>query len=209
MSDKDSPTSIEPAPDTGRRMLLLAGTGALGAVGAGFVAWPFFASWKPSAKARVIGAPVEAFIGDLQPGQMMRLQWRGQTIGIMRRSQEMIDNLPAINDDLSDPDSEVADQQPEYAANIHRSIRPEFAVLNLHCTHLGCVPEFIPEVGAQPFEENWRGGFFCPCHKSKFDLAGRVYSGVPAPTNLAVPPYRFIDDTRVMIGESPESEGAA
>lgn len=208
MSDKDSPTSIEPAPNKGRRMLLLAGTGALGAVGAGFAAWPFFASWRPSAKARVIGAPVEAYIGDLEPGQMMRLQWRGQTIGIMRRSPEMIDNLSEINDDLSDPDSEEVDQQPEYATNIHRSIRPEYAVLNLHCTHLGCVPEFIPEVGAQPFEENWRGGFFCPCHKSKFDLAGRVYSGVPAPTNLAVPPYRYIDDTRVMIGESPASEGA-
>ncbi len=208
MSDKDSMASVEPAPNKGRRMLLLAGTGAVGAIGAGFAAWPFFASWRPSAKARVIGAPVEAYIGDLEPGQLMRLQWRGQTIGIMRRSEQMIENLPEINDQLRDPmSSENPDQQPEYAQNLYRSIRPEVLVLNLHCTHLGCVPEFIPEVGAQPFEENWKGGFFCPCHKSKFDLAGRVYQGVPAPTNLAVPPYSFVDADNVIIGVEPE--GAA
>ncbi|WP_318284814.1 ubiquinol-cytochrome c reductase iron-sulfur subunit [Halomonas denitrificans] len=208
MSDKDSMASIEKAPNKGRRMLLLAGTGAVGAVGAGFVAWPFYASWKPSAKARVIGAPVEAYIGDLEPGQLMRLQWRGQTIGIMRRSEQMVENLSEINDQLRDPmSSENPDQQPDYAQNLYRSIRPEILVLNMHCTHLGCVPEFIPEVGAQPFEENWKGGFFCPCHKSKFDLAGRVYQGVPAPTNLVVPPYSFVDAENVIIGVEPE--GAA
>jgi ubiquinol-cytochrome c reductase iron-sulfur subunit len=204
MSDKESLPSVEPSPNKGRRMLLLAGTGAVGAVGAGFVAWPFLASWQPSAKARVIGAPVEAFIGEMQPGQLIRLQWRGQTIGILRRTEEMLDNLPELDDALADPQSQNAEQQPEYASNVHRSIRPEFLVLNMHCTHLGCVPEYIPEVGAQPFEENWLGGFFCPCHKSKFDLAGRVYSGVPAPTNLIVPPYNFVDDDHVMIGEHPE-----
>jgi ubiquinol-cytochrome c reductase iron-sulfur subunit len=204
MSDKESLASVEPSPNKGRRMLLLAGTGAVGAVGAGFVAWPFLASWQPSAKARVIGAPVEAFIGEMQPGQLIRLQWRGQTIGILRRTEEMLDNLPELDDALADPQSQNAEQQPEYASNVHRSIRPEFLVLNMHCTHLGCVPEYIPEVGAQPFEENWLGGFFCPCHKSKFDLAGRVYSGVPAPTNLIVPPYNFVDDDHVMIGEHPE-----
>lgn len=204
MSDKESLPSVEPSPNKGRRMLLLAGTGAVGAVGAGFVAWPFLASWQPSAKARVIGAPVEAFIGEMQPGQLIRLQWRGQTIGILRRTEEMLDNLPELDDALADPQSENAEQQPEYASNVHRSIRPEFLVLNMHCTHLGCVPEYIPEVGAQPFEENWLGGFFCPCHKSKFDLAGRVYAGVPAPTNLIVPPYNFVDDDHVMIGEHPE-----
>jgi ubiquinol-cytochrome c reductase iron-sulfur subunit len=204
MSDKQSLASVEPEPNQGRRMLLLAGTGAMGAVGAGFVAWPFLSSWQPSAKARVIGAPVEAFIGELQPGQLIRLQWRGQTIGILRRTEEMLDNLPELDNALSDPQSEMASQQPAYAANVHRSIRPEFLVLNMHCTHLGCVPEYIPEVGAQPFEENWLGGFFCPCHKSKFDLAGRVYAGVPAPSNLVVPPYRFVDDEHVMIGEDPE-----
>jgi ubiquinol-cytochrome c reductase iron-sulfur subunit len=208
MTDKESPASIEPAPNKGRRMLLLGGTGVLGAVGAGFAAWPFFASWRPSAKARVVGAPVEAFIGELQPGQLMKTVWRGQTIGIMRRSERMIEDLPEINGQLRDPQSQNApDQQPEYAQNLHRSIKPEILVLNLHCTHLGCVPEFLPEVGAQPFEENWKGGFFCPCHKSKFDLAGRVYQGVPAPTNLVVPPYNFVDDDTIIIGQDPE--GAA
>lgn len=208
MSDKDSLASLEPAPNKGRRMLLLAGTGVVGAVGAGFAAWPFFASWRPSAKAKVIGAPVEAYVGDLEPGQLMRLQWRGQTIGILKRTEQMVEDLPEVNGQLRDPDSTVnPDQQPDYAQNLYRSIRPEVLVLNMHCTHLGCVPEYIPEVGAQPFEENWKGGFYCPCHKSKFDLAGRVYQGVPAPTNLAVPPYSFIDDDNVIIGA--ELEGAA
>ena len=204
MSDKESFASVEPAPNKGRRMLLLAGTGAVGAVGAGFVAWPFLASWQPSAKARVIGAPVEAYIGDLEPGQLIRLQWRGQTIGILRRTDSMLETLPELDEELRDPMSEMTTQQPAYASNIHRSIKPEYLVLNMHCTHLGCVPEYIPEVGAQPFDENWLGGFFCPCHKSKFDLAGRVYSGVPAPSNLIVPPYSFVDDEHVMIGEHPE-----
>ena len=204
MSDKQSLASIDPSPNKGRRMLLLAGTGVVGAVGAGFVAWPFLASWKPSARARVVGAPVEAFIGAMEPGQLLKVVWRGQTIGILRRTPQMLEDLDEINDELRDPQSTTMTQQPEYAANLHRSIRPEYLVANLHCTHLGCVPEFIPEVGAQPFEPNWKGGFFCPCHKSKFDLAGRVYSGVPAPTNLIIPPYRFTDDEHVLIGMEPE-----
>ncbi|MDT8438174.1 MAG: ubiquinol-cytochrome c reductase iron-sulfur subunit [Wenzhouxiangellaceae bacterium] len=207
MADQSSLASVEPVADKGRRMLLLAGTGAVGAVGAGFAAWPFVASWMPSARARVVGAPVEAYIGAMEPGQLVKVVWRGQTIGILRRTEEMVDNLSKINNQLRDPQSQVPEQQPSYAANEHRSIRPEFLVLNLHCTHLGCVPEFLPEVGAQPFEENWMGGFFCPCHKSKFDLAGRVYAGVPAPTNLIVPPYRFVDDEHVVIGVDPQ--GAA
>src|SRR6056297_359503 len=207
MSDKQSLASIDPSPNKGRRMLLLAGTGVVGAVGAGFVAWPFLASWKPSARARVVGAPVEAFIGAMEPGQLLKVVWRGQTIGILRRTPQMLEDLDEINDELRDPQSTTMTQQPEYAANLHRSIRPEYLVANLHCTHLGCVPEFIPEVGAQPFEPNWKGGFFCPCHKSKFDLAGRVYSGVPAPTNLIIPPYHFVDDEHVTIGQHPE--GAA
>jgi len=207
MSDKQSLASVEVQPDKGRRILLLAGTGAVGAVGAGFAAWPFIASWKPSARARVVGAPVEAYIGDLESGQLMRLAWRGQTIGILRRSQAMIDDLPAIEDQLRDPASEVETQQPAYANGPTRAIRPEYLVFNMHCTHLGCIPEYIPEVAPQPFEPQWRGGFFCPCHKSKFDLAGRVYQGVPAPTNLLIPPHHYIDDQHVMIGVDPE--GAA
>ncbi|MCA1779499.1 MAG: ubiquinol-cytochrome c reductase iron-sulfur subunit [Xanthomonadaceae bacterium] len=204
MSDKQSLASIEPSANTGRRMLLLAGTGVVGVVGAGFVAWPFLASWNPSARARVVGAPVEVFIGAMEPGQLLKVVWRGQTIGILRRTPQMLEALDELKDELRDPQSTTPTQQPEYAANLHRSIRPEYLVVNLHCTHLGCVPEFIPEVGAQPFELNWKGGFYCPCHKSKFDLAGRVYTGVPAPTNLIIPPYRFTDDERVLIGMEPE-----
>lgn len=204
MSDKEPLASLDPQPNQGRRMLLLGGTGALGVIGAGFAAWPFYASWKPSARARIIGAPVEAYIGDLQPGQILRVQWRGQPIGILRRTQEMIDLLSEVEPDLRDPNSEMLDQQPDYARNPHRSIRPEFLVMNMFCTHLGCVPELITEVGAQPFEQNWKGGFFCPCHKSKFDLAGRVYAGVPAPSNMVIPPHSYLDDQNIIIGVDPE-----
>lgn len=204
MSESDLPLSIQPPAEPGRRRLLLAGTGVLGAIGAGFAAWPFIASWRPSARAKVIGAPVEAFIGDLEPGQLLRVQWRGQTIGIMRRNERMLRDLEGLAGQLRDPDSDNPEQQPEYARNLYRSIRPEYLVVNVHCTHLGCIPEVLPEVEPQPFEENWKGGFFCPCHKSKFDLAGRVYRGVPAPTNLRIPPYRFLDDQHVIIGEVPE-----
>ncbi|MFW5926688.1 MAG: ubiquinol-cytochrome c reductase iron-sulfur subunit, partial [Wenzhouxiangella sp.] len=179
-------------------------TGVVGAVGAGAALWPFVASWKPSARARVIGAPVEVFIGNLEPGQILRVQWRGQTIGVMRRSERMLADLERISDRMADPDSQVESQQPDYARNLHRSIRPEILVANIHCTHLGCVPQVLPEVEAQPFDDDWRGGFFCPCHRSKFDLAGRVYQGVPAQLNLLIPPYRFIDDEHVVIGEPPE-----
>jgi len=203
MSDIDQLDSIQPQTDLSRRRLLLAGTGVVGAVGAGFLAWPFYASWKPSAKARVVGAPVEVFIGDLEPGQMTRVQWRGQAMGVMRRTDRMLEDLGVLSDRLRDPQSEQA-QQPEYARNEHRSIRPEFLVLNMHCTHLGCVPQVLPEVEAQSFDEDWRGGFYCPCHKSTFDLAGRVYRGVPAALNLLIPPHHFVADDRVVIGVDPD-----
>ena len=190
-----------------RRRFLTATTSVVGAVGAGLAAVPFIRSWEPSAKARIVGAPVEANLGPLEPGQIMKLQWRGQTIGVLRRSPDMIERLPQVEQYLRDPESEQTDQQPEYAQNQYRSIEPEYLVLNMHCTHLGCVPELIPEVGPQPWEENWYGGFFCPCHKSKFDLAGRVYSGVPAQLNLVVPPYHFVDDQTIIVGQDPE--GAA
>jgi len=190
-----------------RRRFLTATTSVVGALGAGLAAVPFLQSWEPSAKARIVGAPVEANIGPLQPGQIMKLPWRGQTIGVLRRSPAMIERLDKVESFLRDPGSEQTDQQPDYARNQYRSIEPEYLVLNMHCTHLGCVPELVPEVGAQPFEENWYGGFFCPCHKSKFDLAGRVYSGVPAQLNLAVPPYHFVDDQTIIVGQGPE--GAA
>ena len=207
MSETEPLASVQPAADTSRRRLLLASTGVVGAIGAGAAAWPFLASLRPSEKARVVGAPVEVFIGNLEPGELVRVQWRGSTIGIMRRTDRMLSELDNVANRLRDPDSSNLDQQPEYARNQHRSIRPEILVLNMHCTHLGCVPQVIPEVGAQPFDADWRGGFFCPCHRSTFDLAGRVYAGVPASSNLLVPPYSFIDDENVIIGVDPE--GAA
>lgn len=204
MSDTQPLASVEAPEDLSRRRLLSAATGVVGAVGVGAAAWPFLATLRPSDKAKVIGAPVEVYIGSLAPGQMTRVQWRGQTIGIMRRTEDMLAQLPSLTDRLRDPGSQTASQQPTYAQNEHRSIRPDILVLNVHCTHLGCIPRVIPEVGAQPFDEDWKGGFFCPCHRSMFDLAGRVYTGVPAVLNLKVPPYSFADDDHVVIGVDPQ-----
>jgi ubiquinol-cytochrome c reductase iron-sulfur subunit len=186
-----------------RRRFLVATTSAVGAVGAGFTAVPFIKSWNPSAKAQAVGAPVQVSLHGLKPGQIMKVQWRGQTIGVLRRSEETIDLLPKNDPDLRDPQSQES-EQPPFAQNEARALNPEFLIVNMHCTHLGCVPQLIPEVGPQPFDENWRGGFYCPCHKSRFDMAGRVYKGVPAPTNLRIPPYSFIDDRTVIIGVNPE-----
>ncbi|MBT8060472.1 MAG: ubiquinol-cytochrome c reductase iron-sulfur subunit, partial [Gammaproteobacteria bacterium] len=160
-------------------------------------------SWKPSARAKAVGAPVQVALDDLDPGQILKVQWRGQTIGILRRSPETLGLLAEVDSELRDPGS-LESEQPEFALNEPRALREEYLVVNMHCTHLGCVPQVIPQVGPQPFDDNWKGGFFCPCHKSKFDMAGRVYKGVPAPTNLRIPPYSFIDDTTLVIGVNPE-----
>jgi ubiquinol-cytochrome c reductase iron-sulfur subunit len=189
-----------------RRRFLVATTSAVGAVGAGFVAVPFIKSWKPSAKAQAVGAPVQVSLYGLKPGQILKVQWRGQTIGVLRRSEETLGLLSEVDSELRDPQS-LESEQPLFAQNEARALNDEFLVVNMHCTHLGCVPQVVPEVGAQPFDENWKGGFFCPCHKSKFDMAGRVYKGVPAPTNLRIPPYSFLDDRTVVIGVNPP-EGA-
>ena len=186
-----------------RRRFLVATTSVVGAVGAGFAAVPFIKSWIPSAKARAVGQPVQVSLSGLGPGQLLKVQWRGQTIGVLRRTQETISLLPDVGTDLRDPQS-LESEQPPFAQNEARAMRDEFLVVNMHCTHLGCVPQLLPQVGPQPFEENWKGGFFCPCHKSKFDMAGRVYKGVPAPTNLRIPPYSFIDDSTLVIGVNPE-----
>ena len=193
--------------NSGRRRFLTATTAVVGAVGAGFAAVPFVASWKPSAKARVAGAPIEQDISKLEVGQRLIVQWRGQPVWIIRRSQAQLAALASLDPALRDPGSEVADQQPAYAANATRSIKPEIAVIVGICTHLGCSPTFYPEMVPQPFDANWKGGFYCPCHNSRFDLAGRVYDGVPAPTNLKVPPHRYVDDNHILIGV--DSEGAA
>lgn len=186
-----------------RRRFLVATTSVVGAVGTGIAAVPFIKSWNPSAKAQAVGAPVEVNIGKMDFGQLLKVQWRGQTIGILRRNPEMLENLNSVVPDLRDPDS-ANSEQPPYTVNAARALRPEFLVVNMHCTHLGCVPQLVPQVGPQPFEENWKGGFYCPCHKSKFDESGRVYKAVPAPTNLRIPPYSFLDDNTLIIGVSPE-----
>ena len=187
----------------GRRRFLVATTSVVGAAGVGMAAVPFIKSWMPSAKAQAVGAPVEVNVGKLKDGQLLKVQWRGQTIGILHRTPDMIDSLAKVGESLADPASENADQ-PEYIQDEPRALRPEYLVVNMHCTHLGCVPQLVPQVGPQPFDDNWNGGFYCPCHKSKFDLAGRVFKGVPAPTNLRIPPYSFLDDKTLMIGVSPQ-----
>jgi ubiquinol-cytochrome c reductase iron-sulfur subunit len=189
----------------GRRRFLIATTSVVGATGAGFAAVPFIESWLPSAKAQAVGAPVTINIEALEPGQILKTQWRGQTIGVLRRSAETLDLLPGMDERLRDPAS-LESEQPEFAKNEARALKPEFLVVNMHCTHLGCVPEVVPQVGPEPWDEDWKGGFFCPCHKSKFDMAGRVYKGVPAPTNLRIPPYSFTDDQTLIIGVNPQGE---
>ncbi|MBS7456680.1 ubiquinol-cytochrome c reductase iron-sulfur subunit [Coralloluteibacterium stylophorae] len=198
-----------PGVNNGRRRFLTASTAVVGAVGAGFVATPFIKSWLPSARTELAGAPADVDIGkiDNEPGMLIRAEWRGQPIFVFKRSQQQIDELPQLDGRLVDPNSDNADQTPEFAKNPTRSIRPEIGVLVGICTHLGCVPLHRPEVQPQPWDANWQGGFFCPCHSSFYDLAGRVYQGVPAPANLRVPPYRFEGNTSVVIGEAPE--GAA
>ena len=146
---------------------------------------------------------MQVSLSGLQPGQILKVQWRGQTIGVLRRSAETLSLLPEVDQNLRDPESRES-EQPPFALNEGRALRDEYLVVNMHCTHLGCVPQLLPQVGPQPFDDDWKGGFFCPCHKSKFDMAGRVYKGVPAPTNLRIPPYSYLDDRTLVIGVNPE-----
>ena len=191
--------------DTGlsRRRFLGIATSVTAAVGAVFVATPFVASWKPSARARALGAPVEVDISKLEPGALMKVTWRGKPVSILRRSPSMLQRLESETVELRDPNSEV-DQQPEYARNEFRAINPEVLVIISSCTHLGCVPTSRFDVAPADLGPDWVGGFFCPCHGSKFDLSGRVFTGVPAPTNLVVPPYRYVDENTLLIGEDME-----
>ena len=192
--------------DKGRRRFLTVTTAVVGGAGVVVAAVPFIKSWQPSARAQTAGAPVEADISKLEDGQMVMYEWRGQPIWIIRRTKAQLDALPGLDAQLRDPKSENAEQQPAFAQNEYRSLKPEVLVLVGLCTHLGCAPKLHPDLKPEPFDAEWKGGFFCPCHKSRFDMAGRVYSGVPAPTNLVVPPYKFIDDGHILIGVS---EGAA
>ncbi len=187
--------------NTGRRRFLVAATSVVGAAGAIGVAVPFVGSWQPSAKAKAAGAPVKADIGKIDLGQMITVEWRGKPVYIVRRTPEALDNIKKVDGDLKDPNSEKSNQ-PAYAKGEFRAIKNEYLVLLGVCTHLGCAPKYRPEVGSVTHE--WLGGFFCPCHGSKFDLAGRVFKGVPAPTNLEVPPYRYLSDTVIEIGVDQE-----
>ena len=184
----------------GRRHFLTVATAVTGGIGAAFVAVPFLGSFKPSARAQALGAPVEVDISKLENGAMLTVEWRGKPIYIVNRPQAALETLNAVSDRLRDPESEVP-QQPEYAKNQHRSVRPDIFVALGVCTHLGCAPMFRPDVAPADLGADWPGGFFCPCHGSKFDFAGRVYAGVPAPSNLVVPPYRFLDDSTLLVGD--------
>jgi ubiquinol-cytochrome c reductase iron-sulfur subunit len=198
--------AVEERPDNhGRRRFLTATTAVVGAVGAGFLAVPFIKSWDPSARAKLAGAPVTQDISALPEGQQLTIKWRGQPVYVARRSKAMLATLPQLDPRLLDPKSDNAAQQPAYAKNEHRSIKPEIMVLIAVCTHLGCAPEFVPEIKPEPFDPEWKGGYFCPCHKSRYDLAGRVFQGMPAPANLPVPPYHFEGDNTVVIGVDPTS----
>ncbi|QFU74966.1 ubiquinol-cytochrome c reductase iron-sulfur subunit [Halioglobus maricola] len=191
--------------NTGRRKFLTAATSVVGAAGAVGIAVPFLGSWNPSAKAKAAGAPVKADIGKLEPGQMVVVEWRGKPVYVMHRTPEQVADLPKLDSTLKDPLSEIS-EQPDYIEGVERSLRPELLVVVGLCTHLGCAPKFRPEVGAADLGgEEWLGGFFCPCHGSKFDLSGRVYSGVPASANLVVPPYSFEGDNVLVIGVDTEA----
>lgn len=193
--------------DQSRRRFLVTATSVVGGAGVVAIAYPFLSSWAPSARAQAAGAPVEFDVAQIEPGQLVRVSWRGQPVWITHRTQEMIDMLPENRPVLSDPDSRVASQQPAYAQNETRSIKPQYSVLIGICTHLGCAPSYRPELAPPDLGDNWKGGYFCACHGSRYDLAGRVWRNVPAPINLLVPPHKYLSETLLLIGE--DGEGVA
>ncbi|MFC0445871.1 ubiquinol-cytochrome c reductase iron-sulfur subunit [Pseudidiomarina halophila] len=188
--------------DKGRRRFLTVATSVVGAAGAVGVAVPFIASWNPSARAKNAGAPVEVNIGKAEPGQLIRVEWRGQPVWVVRRTPEMLASLEGLADQLRDPNSEQP-QQPEYAENLYRSRKKEYFVAVGICTHLGCSPQYLQNDFAEQVE-GVDAGFFCPCHGSRFDIAGRVFEGVPAPYNLVVPPHYYINENTILVGKDGE-----
>ena len=190
----------EDIDNNSKRRFLIAATTVVGAVGAGFVAFPFVASLRPSARTQAAGAPVEIDISKIEDGQMLIVEWRGKPVWIVKRTAKNLSELPTLRDKLSDPDSNVTAQQPNYAKNPTRSLKQDYLVVVGICTHLGCSPTYVKGEDVHDLGSDWKGGFFCPCHGSFFDLAGRVYKGVPAPTNLVVPPHTYLSDTRIMVG---------
>ena len=183
-----------------RRHFLTVATAVTAGAGAAATAVPFVKSFRPSARAQALGAPVERDVSKLEPGAMVKVEWRGRAIFIVRRTDAMLASLGSDLDLLEDPNSEEVEQQPDYAANQYRSIRPEYLVVEGVCTHLGCAPTARFEMGPADLGADWPGGFLCACHGSKFDLAGRVFKSVPAPANLKVPPHRYVNDTTILIG---------
>lgn len=191
--------------DSNRRQLLLAATAAAGGVAAVGAGAPFVMSLMPSERAKAAGAPVEVDISKLEPGKMMSVEWQGKPVWILHRTREMIDSLSGHDSDLADPTSSVP-QQPEYCNNPQRSIKPAYFVVLGICTHLGCSPTYRPEVAPADLGADWVGGWFCPCHGSRFDLAARVYKGAPAPTNMIVPSHKYLSDTRILIGDDSKGD---
>jgi len=194
--------------DTSKRQFLTSALTVVGAVGTGYLAVPFLSQMQPSSKAMAAGAPVEVDISKLESGQLLRVAWRGKPVWILNRPPRMLKIIEGMDVFLEDPSSNDS-IQPESSKNAVRSIKPEIFIAVGLCTHLGCSPTFRPEVAPPDLGDDWEGGFFCPCHGSKFDLAGRVYRSVPAPTNLEIPPYRYITDTQIIIGEDTVVEESA
>jgi ubiquinol-cytochrome c reductase iron-sulfur subunit len=196
--------------DQGKRRFLVAATGVAGGVATAAAAVPFAASMLPSERAKAAGAPVEADIGGLGPGEKITVEWRGQPVWIVRRTPEMLESIKQSDARVADPKSQrgKGELTPEYAQNEFRSIKPDLLVVVGICSHLGCSPQDRFKAGAEAFESDWKGGFYCPCHGSLFDLAGRVYKNKPAPDNLKVPPYQYLSETKILIGEDKDSKGA-
>jgi ubiquinol-cytochrome c reductase iron-sulfur subunit len=193
-----------PAVDARKRRFLLGATSVVGGIGIAATAVPFVMSLFPSERAKAAGAPVEVDIGKLEPGQKIDVEWRGKVVWLINRTPDMLASLPKVDGQLADPKSDKS-IQPPYAKNETRSIKPPYLVMVGICTHLGCSPTYRRDVAPADLGPDWLGGFFCPCHQSKFDLAGRVYKGMPAPSNLVVPPHRYLTDTRIVIGEDTKA----
>ncbi len=189
--------------DLKRRRFLVATGSVVGGVGVAAALTPFISSMSPSARAYSAAAPVEVDVSKLDPGQQITVEWRSKPVWVLRRTEQIITDLKSdkLRQNLLDPDSLVSSQQPDYLQNLFRSRKEEFLVAIGICTHLGCIPTFRPELAPEDLGPDWVGGYFCPCHGSRFDLAGRVFKNVPAPTNLVIPPYYFLSDNKILIGE--------
>ena len=198
----DALTSV----DTSKRRFLITASSVVGGVGVAVGAVPFVMSMWPSARAKAAGAPIEVDISKVEQGQLITVEWRGKVCWVVNRTKPMLESLPKLDARLADPNSDVTSQQPPYCKNEHRSIKDNYWVAIGICTHLGCSTTYRPDVAPPDLGPDWLGGFFCPCHQSKFDLAGRVYKGVPAPTNLVVPPHKYLSDTKIVIGQGQDGK---